>query len=55
VEAQKFRTDASSGDNGAPVFNDYKFNMGVIPDEDIVSGLTFKACSLEGRNEEILG
>jgi hypothetical protein len=52
---QIFRTDVSSGDNEAPVFNDYKFNMGVMPDSSVVDGLTFKAYSISGRNVETLG
>ena len=32
AENEIFRTDVSSGDNEAPVFNDYKFNMGPLRD-----------------------
>jgi hypothetical protein len=52
---QIFRTDVSSGDNNQPVFNNYRFNLGPMPDSSIADGLNFKAYSISGRSVETLG
>lgn len=53
LQNELFRTDVSSGDSDAVVFNTYSFNFGAAP--KVADGITFKGYSIIGRDVELLG
>jgi hypothetical protein len=52
-EAKLHRTDVSSGDSDAVVFNTYSFNLGPAPTK--ADGITFKGYSVIGQDVQLIG